>query len=108
MARQTEGRRKSEAELVAESHARCDQCGDDANPLIHVAIDQIDLRGRSIIGHNICAHCLPLAGFTGWSHAAGGWADPLGHDKPLPEEGDQPAGWLTIAAALEGRLLDAA
>jgi hypothetical protein len=67
-------------------------------------MDEVDLGGDSIIGRDICAHCLPLAGFTGWSHAAGGWADPLGHDEPLLEEGDLPAGWQTIGAALEGRL----
>jgi hypothetical protein len=108
MACQTGGRRKSEAELIAESRLRCYWCKEDANPVIHIAVDEIDRNGQSMLGQNMCSYCIPRAGLTGWSHAAGGWANPLGHDEPLAEEGDRPAIWQTIAAALEGRLVRAA
>jgi hypothetical protein len=106
--RDTVGRRKSEAELVAEMRPCCDQCGDDMNPVFRAQVGDFDLMGRASIGERICAPCLPRAGFTGWTNAAGGWADPFGRDEPLPEEGDKPATWQQIGAALEGRYLEAA
>jgi hypothetical protein len=107
VARQTDGRRKSEAELIAESYPRCDYCREDTNPVVHIAVDEIDRNGRSMMGLNICSHCIPRVGLTGWSQAAGGWPNPLGHDEPLREEGDKPAAWQAIAAALEGHPLAA-
>jgi hypothetical protein len=102
------GRRKSEAERVAEGRQRCDFCEDDSNPVFRIGVDQVALGGRSMMGRKICAYCLPREGFTGWSYAAGGWPDPLGRDEPLPENGDKPAGWMAIGAALERRLSQAA
>jgi hypothetical protein len=94
------GQRLTEADEVALLRPRCDACGEDTNPLFRVAVRVPGMP----LGSEVCAGCFPAVGLTGWSHASGGWPDPLGADEPIPEEGNVPAGYQIIGAALEGRL----
>lgn len=102
--RMVRGIRFSDADAVAFLRPQCDYCHEDSNPPITVQAAVFDLGGNSMTGRRICRYCVSGQGLTGWSHAGGGWPNPLGRDEPIPEEGDKPAGLHEIVAALEGRL----
>ena len=91
---------------MAETRPRCFVCGDDYDALHEVGTEApLGLPAGALV----CGSCITNhLGLTGWSRRGGGWTDPLGHDEPIHEEGDRPADFQTIVAALEGRIPAAA